>query len=279
MSYGHGGPDWGPGGQGFQPATPDWEALADEAAAARARRRRWLFVGGGALATLAVAAIVTIAVMAQDGGSNSSSGPEASGSPTPEPTFSDVNPPPPPDPRDYITDPEKDTAPLTPDTLFTDGPLRQDGRGYDRGPTDTTRDCASGVVGDDLRELVRKHNCSQLLRATYTRGDVAVTIGVAVFDSQRAALDTADMAGGGTVRPLYGKGVDEFCEDVPCRPTAYAIGRYAYFTIAGYTNGKGVTKGEKKALTAGRDASDFAYQRIMHRGRTQASAAATALPE
>ena len=278
MSFGYGGPDWGPGGQGLQPSTPDWEALADEAAAARARRRRWLFIGGGALAAAAIAGIVAVAVVAQDGGSNSSGGGTAADSPTPKPTFSDVTPPPPPDPRDYISDPEKDTAPLTPATLFSADTMSQDGRTYSKGPTDVTADCASRVVGDTLRELMQKNGCTKLLRATYTRDDVAVTIGVAVFDSEQAALDTADKADGGTVRPLYGEGIDKFCEGVPCRPTAYAIGRYAYFTVAGYTNGKGVTKGETKALNAGRDASTFAYQRIMHRGRTQASAAVTAPP-
>lgn len=278
MSYGLGGPDWGPGGQGLQPSTPDWEALADETAA-RARRRRWLLVGGGALAVVAIAAIVAIAVVVQDGGgAKSSDDSQAGGSPTPKPTFSDVTPPPPPDPRDYISDPEMDTAPLTPATLFAGDTMGQDGRTYRKGPTDVTGDCAGRVAGDQLRTLMKKNRCTRLLRATYTRGDVAVTIGVAVFGSERSALETADKADGGTVRPLHGDGVKKFCEGVPCRPTAYAIGRYAYFTIAGYTNGEGVTKSERKALTAGRDASDYAFQRIMQRGRAQASAAVTASP-
>ncbi len=53
MSFGQGGPSWGPG----ESRTPDWAALADESAA-RGRRKKWLLIGGGALATAAVAAIV-----------------------------------------------------------------------------------------------------------------------------------------------------------------------------------------------------------------------------
>src|SRR6478609_7283189 len=79
MSFGQGGPSWGPGDS----RTPDWAALA-EASAARGRRRKWLFIGGGALATAAVAAIVATAVITTDGGGGAS-GPQknASGLPAP----------------------------------------------------------------------------------------------------------------------------------------------------------------------------------------------------
>lgn len=61
-----------------------------------------------------------------------------------------------------------------------------------------------------------------------------------------------------------------------CRRTANSYGRYAYFTVGGFTSGKNVTKGDKNVFAVGDDLTDFTFRQIRHRGEVQASAAATA---
>lgn len=281
MSFGHGGPAWGPGGQGPGPSqTPDWDALADDAEASRARRRRWTIIAVSALATVLIGAMVAIAVVTQSGGDSPSTADSGGGtggaSSEPNPTFSDVAPPPPPDPRDYISDPEKDTAPITPQSFFPDATVQVNDSTYARKAVDSTTNCSAAAQGK-LRTQLRGNGCQQMLRATFVKGDIAVTVGVAVFESDSAALNVADQAEG-NVQSLVKGEVPKFCRGVVCRPSAYAMGRYAYFTIAGYTDNKKPSN-DDTVTGAGKDASDYTYERIMNRGRTQASAAVTAPPE
>ncbi|MFH8366207.1 hypothetical protein [Streptomyces sp. NPDC018031] len=312
MSFGHGGPagpggQYGPGGQqgpggrqygpqgpqqgpagGPPGSTPDWAALADDTAR-RGRRRRLLLVGGGVLATGAVAAIVATAVVSSDGGGSGTSGsasglpaPEKlpSGSPTPEPTFSDVAPPPPPNPTDILSDKAKDKAPLSAGTLFTDGKVVSNGRSYTKGPTGSTDSCASAAQGR-LAGVLRENGCRRMFRATYTRDGMAITVGIAVFDT-KAAAEQAKRQAGPNVASLSGGKVPTFCRRTGCASSSNAFGRYAYFTVSGYTSGKRVTKGDDKVWQAGRDVSDYAFGRILARGKAQAAAIASAnakLPE
>ncbi|MBL1099338.1 hypothetical protein [Streptomyces coffeae] len=280
MSFGQGGP-YGPGGGAPQPPTPDWNALADDTAA-RGRRRTWLLAGGGLLATGAVAAIVAIAVTSGDNkgsGSNASASrlptPQdlPSGSSTPEPTFSNVAPPAPPKPLDIISSAKRDKAPLSAGTLFPEKKAVTQGRGYTKAATSTASNCASVAQGG-LAPALSGNGCRKLFRATYSRNGVAVTVGVAVFDTKAAAEKAKKQAEGG-VAALTGGGVN-FCHGPVCRRSTNAIGRYAYFTISGYTSGKSVTTSDTKALGAGRDLADYAFRRILARGNTQASAAASA---
>lgn len=281
MSFGHGGPTWGPDAQGPDPSqTPDWDALAADAEASRARRRRWMIVGGAALATALIGAMVAIAVVTQGGDdadpTADSGGKNGATTSQPNPTFSEVAPPPPPDPRDYISDPEKDTAPITAQSFFPNATMRIDDRTYARKAVDATENCAAAAQGK-LRDQLSSNNCEQMLRATFVRGDIAVTVGVAVFASDSAALDVADQAEG-NVQSLVKGDVPKFCRGVVCRPSAYAMGRYTYFTIAGYTDNTKISN-DDAIIQAGEDARDYTYERIMDRGRTQASAAVTAPPE
>ncbi|GAA2451426.1 hypothetical protein [Streptomyces macrosporus] len=280
MSFGQGGPGWGPGGPST-PSTPDWAALAEETERARARRRRLLMIGGGAVATAVVAAIVATAVVSEDGsGARASDGPSATLPPSetlpadpeqPEPTFSsEPPPPPPPDPRDFLSDPEKDTAPLTADTLFPGASMTANGRKYAKGATASTKSCASGTQGA-LGPVLTRNGCRELIRVTYRRDGIAVTVGVAVFDSDEAAAKAKEQARP-NVASLPGAGVPTFCRGVTCHTSANALGRYAYFTIAGYTDGRNVTTSDTVAPRAGRDAADFAFARILDRGREQAEA-------
>ncbi|MBB1244581.1 hypothetical protein GL263_13540 [Streptomyces durbertensis] len=280
MSFGQGGPAWGPGGSG----TPDWDALAANAAADRARRRRWLMIGGGALATAAVAAVVAVAVVAESGGRGDDS-PSALPSPAtippspdqPEPTFNTKAPPPPPNPYEFISDPKKDTAPLTVKSLFPDKKIEPGGREYTRRATDSTKNCDAAAVGD-LSAFLTANKCREVHRATYTGDGMLITLGVAVFDSVEVAKKVGDEAPT-SIAPLPGEGVPVFCRSFACRAGSNSHGRYAYFTIAGYLNGKDTTAEDTRTRAAVQDIGGYAYQRIEQRGKDQALAAATAPPE
>ncbi|MDG4531106.1 hypothetical protein [Streptomyces sp. AV19] len=275
MSFGQGDPQqpWGPP---QAPATPDWAALADDTAARGRRRRRLLLIGGGVLAAAGVAAIVATAIVASDkdagGTKKTAAGPTASGTPaSPEPTFAPVAPPSPLDPRDFISDKNKDKAPLTPATLFPETKPAVAGRAYERTGTSAGTDCAAVTQGG-LGSVLAENGCRQVLRATYVRDGVAVTVGVAVFDT-KAAADRAKDRSTGNIAALTGGKSPGFCRATACRMTANAEGRYAYFTVAGYAGNKPVTGDDTKALTAGRDISTYAFGRILARGRAAASGA------
>ncbi len=265
----------GPGRAASQAAsqTPDWNALADTTAA-RGRRRKWVLIGGGALATVAVAGTVAALVVGSHKSDKSASGlpsPQKlpSSPASPEPSFSQVAPPPPPNPRDFIASADKDKAPLSTKTLFPHSKPSLDKRKYDRIDTATTEDCASATQGG-LGSVLADNGCRKVLRATYTRDGVAVTVGVAVFDT-KAAADKAKEQSTGNIASLSGDG-PSFCRNTACRLTANAEGRYAYFTVAGFLNGKAVPDDDKEALQAGRDVAGYTFRRIMARANAQASA-------
>ncbi|WP_149184908.1 hypothetical protein [Streptomyces sp. TRM49041] len=273
--------DHGPGG------TPDWSALA-EASEARQRRKRWLLAGGGVLATAAIATVVAVAVVSTNsGGTGDKAGATTAGSATvpggaelptgatgAQPSFSSVAPPPPPNPMDFISTDRKDQAPLSADTLFPGKKLTVGDRVYQKGATGSTTDCAS-VGKDGLGAILRKHGCTRVIRATYERDGVAVTVGVALFADQSKALKAKDEARGG-IAPLAGDGVGDFCRSTVCLRRSNALGRYAYFTQAGFANGKKVTKSDTAVFKTSDDVGSFTFNQIYARGRTQASAAATA---
>ncbi|GGO83612.1 hypothetical protein [Wenjunlia tyrosinilytica] len=271
---------WPPAGQPGVPAPrnpgePDWDALA--AATARGTRRRRLFmIGGGALAAAAVAGIVAVAISRS--GSHSSHDPAAdlpSASALPPdpgpsaPDFPAVSRPPAPDPLAFISSAGKDTAPLTPGTLFPDKRMSIDDRSYTRATTSTTKNCASVTQGG-LGSVLARNGCHQVLRATYVRDGKAVTVGVAVFDDAKAASRARKQATG-NIAAMSGGGVGTFCRPVACWRTSNAVGRYAYFTIAGPADGGAASGGDRAAKQAGRDAGTFAFDRIVQRGRDAAA--------
>ncbi|MBD0839133.1 MULTISPECIES: hypothetical protein [unclassified Streptomyces] len=293
MSFGQqGGPQsqwdpWKPHSQqpwnsGGDSQTPDWAALA-EASESRHKRRRLLFVGGGALATVGVAAAVAVAVVSANGGDDASNKPTAqlpatadipSESASAEPSFEPTSAPPPLDPMDFISSKNKDTAPLTADTLFPGTQLTMGTTLYKKGATAETKDCSSAAL-KTLPKVLDAHGCTSLIRVTYARDGVAVTVGVAVFDTAadaaKAQSETDDKS---IVKSLSGKGVKDFCNAAVCRSTRNSYGRYAYFTVAGFTSGKDVTEKDTKVFSAGDDIREFARRQIHRRGEAQASAAA-----
>lgn len=281
MSFGQGGPQWGQGGPGgHEPRTPDWAALA-EASETRTRKRRWLMIGGGAVATAVVAALVATVVVSANGEDRAGDKPPTQLPTTadlpedttePAPSFSEVAPPPPPDPKDYISSAKKDRAPLSKDGLYPGTKLTVGERVYKKGKTGRAKNCASVTQGA-LGGVLNSSGCDQVIRATYSRGDVAVTVGVAVFENANAATRAKDRADG-NIASLAGDGVPTFCRTKFCRSTANSYGRYAYFTIGGFTNGKNVTKSDSGVYTAGDDIAEFTFRQIHRRGEAQASAAA-----
>ncbi|MFE0099637.1 hypothetical protein [Streptomyces sp. NPDC059009] len=278
MSFGQGGPQWGPGGS----QTPDWAALA-EASENRNRRRKWLMIGGGALATVAVAAAVAVAVVSANSDNSSASNKPASELPTtadipkdsnaPDPSFEATTPPPPPDPMDFISSAEKDKAPLSPTTLYPGKTLTSGDRVYKKGGTDSTSKCASRTQGP-LGALLTKNKCTRLIRATYSKDGIGVTVGVALFDTAAQASKAKDQWEKGNVTSLVGHGAPTFCRQGLCRSTANSYGRYAYFTTSGFAGGKDVTKKDTKVYQLSDDVARFTFQQINRRGEAQASAAA-----
>ncbi|MDG9716932.1 hypothetical protein [Streptomyces sp. DH24] len=288
MSFGQGGPQsqwdpWKPHSQ--QPwnsggDTPDWAALA-EASEARAKRRRLLLIGGGALATVAIGAAVAVAVVSANGGDKPS---DESASQLPSadipsksagaPSFDPTTAPPPLDPKDFVSSEKKDKAPLSPDILFPGTQLTMAETVYKKGPTADSRNCSSAAQGT-LPKVLTANDCTRLMRVTYTRDGVAVTVGVAVFDTEAQALKAKKQADTKSiVRSLSGGGVQPFCTGAVCRSTTNSYGRYAYFTIAGYTSGKDVTEKNTEVFASGDDLAEFAFRQIRRRGEAQASAAA-----
>ncbi|MER7748616.1 hypothetical protein ABT013_25515 [Streptomyces bacillaris] len=277
MSSWQGGPSWGPGDNG----TPDWAALAEQSAA-RARRKRWLMIGGGVLATALVGAIVATAVVTTGGGkgdpgNNASKLPAPADLPedtsAPAPSFSSVAPPPPPDPKEYISSADKDRAPITVDGFFPGEKLAMGDRVHIKGATGSTTDCATGTQGA-LGAVLNNNGCEQLIRATYRKEGVAVTVGIAVFDTEAQAKKTVDQASGG-LASLSGAGVPTFCRGgTVCRRTTNSYGRYAYFTVGGFTDGTRVTTQDKDVFEVGDDLTNFVFRQIRQRGQVQASQAA-----
>ncbi|WOX11890.1 hypothetical protein [Streptomyces sp. N50] len=290
MSFGQGGPQsqwdpWKP--QSQQPwggnvddETPDWAALADQAET-RNRRKRLLLIVGGALATVGVGTAVAMAVMSANDDTSASGKPTnlpASASvPSADatsPSFAPTSAPPPLDPKEFISSKAKDTAPLSPSTLFPGTQLTVASTVYKKGPTADTTNCASAAQST-LPKILTANDCTRLMRVTYVKDGVAVTVGVAVFDTEAAATKVKTQADKKSIiRALPGKGVQAFCDGAVCRTTTNAYGRYAYFTIAGFTNGTDVTTKDTKVFTIGDDLGRFAFDQIRARGEAQASAAA-----
>lgn len=267
-----GGP---PGGVPDSPGTPDWGAIADQQAASGARRRRMLMLTGGIVAVAVIAGgVATAVVMSGKSSDKPVAGPSSSTTASqqplpPTPSFSSVAPPPPANPLDYLSTAAKDKAPVTPGSLFPGKQFLMSGRVYVKTGTAQTTQCASGAHGA-LAAALSANGCRKLIRATYTEGTVAVTVGIAVFDDKAHAAKLQKVAQ--YLGPLPGGGVNDFCHAVACRMTSNAVGRYAYFAISGLKNGKTITASDVVAKNAVNDASNFAFQRIIQRGRDAAAA-------
>jgi hypothetical protein len=258
-------------------AEPDWEALAEESEA-RDRRKKLLMIGGGVLAVAAIGGIVATAVVSTNnkpGPSPSATAAAPGPSLPPESAEPSVAAPSPENPLDILSSAEKDSAPLSALALFPAKNLNRAGRTYVRTNTDGTSSCSSAAAGA-LAAKLASSGCRQVFRATYTRDDVAVTIGVAVF----ADKAHADKAKGTTqyIQPLNGGGIADFCHATRCSMTANSVGRYAYFTITGLKNNQPLSGSGSQALQASGDVSTVTFELLVQRGRNEANARLTASP-
>ncbi|WP_329175542.1 hypothetical protein [Streptomyces sp. NBC_01477] len=265
------------GGGAAESGTPDWTALAERQEATGARRRRVLMLAGGIVAVAVIAGVVaTAVVMSGKSDGKPSAGPSSATSSTasqqplpPAPSFSSVAPPPPVDPRDYLNTAAKDKAPLTPESLFPGKQFVWKGRTYVKTATDVTASCAKNAR-QAVATALSANGCQKLIRATYTQGGLAVTVGVAVFADDTHAKKVQGVSQ--YLAPLNGGGVADFCRAVRCQMTANSVGRYAYFAIAGFKNGTTLAANDTVGKQAANDASDFAFSRIVQRGKDAAAA-------
>ncbi|WP_416972362.1 hypothetical protein [Streptomyces sp. 4F14] len=294
MSYGQGGPQsqwdpWKPNSQqpwtpenAGGPAGPDWAALA-EASESRNKRKRVFLIGGGAVATLAVGTAVAIAVASANGGGATANKPTSSlpaagdlPSPSTAPSFAPTTAPPPLNPKEFISSKAKDTAPNGPHLLFPGTQVTLADGTYRKGPSSDTTSCDTASQGS-LPKVLKDNGCTRVMRVTYVKDKIATTVGVAVFDTEAQALKAKQDADDKSfVKPLSGNGIGAFCNGAICRSTTNSYGRYAYFTVSGFTDGKNVTKTDTAVFRAGDSLAEFAFQQINRRGETQASEAATA---
>ncbi|MGW2043845.1 hypothetical protein ACWCPF_01510 [Streptomyces sp. NPDC001858] len=289
MSYGQGGPQsqwdpWKPNSQqpwttGDDGRSPDWAALAD-ASEARNRRRRVFFIGGGALATIAIGTAVAMAVVSANGSDEAnrptSSLPATADLPSASttPSFAPTSAPPALDPKEFVSEKAKDTAPNGPDLLFPGTQLTMNSAVYKKGPKADSTTCTTGA-GGSLPTVLTANGCTRIMRVTYTKDGIATTVGVAVFDTEAQALKVKSQSDDKSiVKALAGGAVKTFCNGAICRSTTNSYGRYAYFTITGFADGKDVTTKDTAVFTAGDDLAEFAFQQIRRRGEAQASAAA-----
>ncbi|BFO14524.1 hypothetical protein SHKM778_09120 [Streptomyces sp. KM77-8] len=225
---------------------------------------------------------MAVAVVSANGSSEASPGassqlPGISDLPNPTgtvPSFAPTSAPPPLDPKDFVASAKKDKAPLSPDILFPGTQLTMGETVYKKGPTADTENCASAAKAT-LPKVLDDNDCTRLIRVTYTKDDMAVTVGVAVFDTEAQATKAKQQADKkSVVKSLSGGGVEDFCSGAVCRTTTNAYGRYAYFTVAGFTAGKNVTEKDTPVFTTGDDLQEFTFRQIRRRGEAQASAAA-----
>lgn len=146
---------------------------------------------------------------------------------------------------------------------------------YKKGATDDTKNCSAATKGG-LPKILTDNDCTRFMRVSYVKDDVAVTVGVAVFDNATQATKVKGKVNTDTdiIRSLSGKGIKDFCTSAVCLSTANSYGRYAYFTITGFTSGKDMTDKDTDAFQVGEDLEDFTFRQIHSRGEIQASAAA-----
>ncbi|MFF1905530.1 hypothetical protein [Kitasatospora sp. NPDC058218] len=168
------------------------------------------------------------------------------------------------DPLTVISEAATDTAALDPGTLFAAPSLTIGGRTWTRIATAATDTCWQATTGG-LGDVVSGQSCRKLLRATYTSGDSAVTVGVAVFDHKPQA-DTAGQAHKGQVQGLTTPDGIAWCVTAGCANTHTTIGRYGYYTVSGTYRPGGTTQ-DAAATAAGPELAAYARARLLARGQ------------
>lgn len=287
-------PDGKPSPTAFavRPGTPDesahdqFQAILDqqEAATAKKRRRLWLSAALVALLGLAGAGATLLATHpAKQPPARAAASPPASTAPAipvqqtptdaPSATIAPTGAAPAPtivDPVGLLSAAATDTAPLSAVTLFPGKSVTVNSHSYTQALT-TASACVPAVT-PNLAAVLAKNGCLKLFRASYAAGTTAVSVGVGVFDSAAQAAAVKAQYTEGNLQPLSGGSLPAFCHAVTCRMTVNSYGRYAYFTVAGYTDGKPVPAADTSALAAGQDMSRMVYENLFARAKEEAAA-------
>ena len=288
-----------PGAYPIRPGTPGEPAYEQFLAMSerkerldrRRRRTRW----SAALVALCCLATVCVALL-----TTSSAAPKKRQTAAPQPTLAPANPnpanpnpapslaatpppaapsagspaqPPPANPITLLSGAGTDSAPLDAAELFAGRTFAFDKQSYTRALT--TDSACSAAATPSLAAVLAHNGCRTVLRATYADGTTAVTVGVAVFDNAAQARAVKQQTTGNLL-PLSGGGLPSFCRLVVCRLTTNAVGRYAYFTVAGYTDGKPVPASDTTAYTAGAAMNQLAFDGLLARAQSEAAKAAPA---
>ncbi|MFD9129324.1 hypothetical protein [Kitasatospora sp. NPDC059571] len=156
-----------------------------------------------------------------------------------------------------------DTAPLDPAALFADH-LTVGGHSWTRLATATTSPCWKATTGG-LGDVLAAQGCRAMLRATYTFGSSAVTVGIAVTDS-RGQADAAAAGHHGQVQGLVPSGHTSYCVSAGCANTHGSVGRYDYYTVAGTVQPGGNTA-DAAASAAQTAFAGYARAQLLARGR------------
>ncbi|WP_406206422.1 hypothetical protein OH807_32800 [Kitasatospora sp. NBC_01560] len=168
------------------------------------------------------------------------------------------------DPLTVISEAATDTAPLDPGTLFAAPNLTVGGRTWTRIATSSTDTCWQATTGG-LGDVISGQSCRKLLRATYTSGDSAITVGVAVFD-HKAQADASGQAHKGQVQGLTTPSGIAWCITAGCANTHTTIGRYGYYTVSGTYRPGGNTQ-DAAATAGGPELAAYARTRLLARGQ------------
>ena len=258
----------------------DFVAMAERGESARRRKRRLRLatalvvigglaaVGGTLLATGSAARPHSAAAGNRPTAPTTAAAPTT---PTPVPTSAAPSAPAASAPASLLavlSAASSDSAPLTAAGLF---PARATGPGGQvYGLVATAASGCAPAVTPPLAAVLARNGCEQLFRASYTSGGTAVTVGIAVFAGAGPAAAVKSGATG-NVESLAGGPLHPFCRGVVCRLSVNSVGRYAYFTVAGYTDGKPVPAADTQALTAGADMERLVIQSLQARARAEAA--------
>ncbi|QMU72711.1 hypothetical protein [Streptacidiphilus sp. P02-A3a] len=264
-----------------EPAYERFQALAERKE--RLDRRRTRIRWGAALVALCCLVAVGVALLA-------SSSPKKRQAAAPQPTLAPANPTPSPtappstasstpsdapsasapaaNPVTLLSGAATDGAPLDAAGFFAGRTVTVDKQSYTRALT--TGSACTPAVTAQLAAVLTRNGCRTLLRASYSAGTTAVTVGVAVFDSAAQAQAVKQQTTG-NLQPLSGGGLPVFCRLVVCRMTTNAIGRYAYFTVAGYTTGKPVPANDTSAYAATTAMNQLVFDGLLARAQREAA--------
>ncbi|MFF4339066.1 hypothetical protein ACFY00_03880 [Kitasatospora sp. NPDC001540] len=188
----------------------------------------------------------------------------ASKGPGKAPSSAPVSPAGPPDPLTVISSAATDTAPLTPAGVLPAATLQVNGKTWTRLADAQTATCYQATTGG-LGNVLAAQGCRSLIRVTYTSGNSAVTVGIAVLDS-KAQADAVIAAFTGQVQGLVPGGHTSYCTSASCQSTHASIGRYVYLTVSGTVN-PGGTAADATATAAGPSFAATARDQLLARGR------------